>query len=97
MQKHIFHVAPKFLLLIAGIVWMIARLNILRIGVLDFVPFWHHNYIYVLESIAVFSTFMGLIFYRLVQKHHKRITEMENDRVPVHYFLIRKVILLCYS
>lgn len=94
MRKMIPYVAPKYLLLIAGIVWMIAGVNILRIGVRDFAQHWQFNVLYLLGAIAVFLIFMGLIFYRLVQKHHVRITGMEDEKVPFYQFFDRKSYLI---
>ena len=97
MQKIIPHAAPKYLLLIAGIVWMFAGGNILRIGIADFVPSWKHNFLYVLGAIAVFTAFMAFVFYRLVQKHNARIMDMEDEKVPVYQFFDRKsyLIMIC--
>lgn len=94
MKKIIPYVAPKYLLLIAGIVWMIAGVNILRIGAPDFARHWQSNVLYLLEAIAVFLIFMGLIFYRLVQKHNARILGMKDKKVPFYQFFDRKSYLI---
>lgn len=97
MKKLVPHVAPKYLLLIAGIVWMIAGGNILRIGVVDFVSNWHSHLVYLLEAFLVFLVFMGLIFYRLVNKHYLRISQLSQEKVPFYYFFDRKsyIIMIC--
>lgn len=94
MKKWIPHVPPKYLLLIAGIVWLIAGGNILRIGLPDFLEHWDNHVWYILGSAAVFLIFMSLIFYRLVQKHHSRIQKMERERVPVYQFFDLKSYLI---
>ena len=48
MRKYLLHVTPKYLLLIAGIVWMIAGGNILRIGFVEFVSSWNQHFIYLI-------------------------------------------------
>lgn len=90
MKRFIPHVSPKYLLLIAGLVWMIAGGNILRIGVPDFTGYWHYSILYLLESLAVFLIFMIRIFYRLVQKHNARIRQMEEKKVPFYWFFDSK-------
>ena len=97
MKKMIPYVAPKHLLLIAGIVWMIAGANILRIGAPDFSQYWQSNVWYLLGAIAVFLVFMGLIFYRLVQKHTARIAGMEDLKVPFYQFFDKKSYLIMIS
>lgn len=90
MNKLVLLVHPIKLLLIAGLVWMFAGGNILRIGIVDFVANWNHEMIYLVEAIFVFIAFMGMVFYRLVQKHHKRISEIREDKVPFYMFFDRK-------
>ncbi len=94
MLKKLFYVTPKTLLLIAGIVWLIAGGNILRIGVLDFIESWRQNPLYLLLAAGVFLLFMGLIFYRLVQKHNTRILQMQAQKVPVYRFFDAKSYLI---
>lgn len=94
MRKWIPYVTPKYLLFLAGMIWLIAGGNILRIGVPDFVQYWHAHVLYLLGAIAVFCIFMGLIFYRLVQKHHTRIMDMEDGEVPFYQFFDRKSYLV---
>ena len=97
MRKYLLHVTPKYLLLIAGIVWMIAGGNILRIGFVEFVSSWNQHFIYLIEIVCVFMVFMGLIFYRMVNKHHNRISQIEEDKVPFYQFFDRKsyIIMIC--
>ena len=94
MQRMVPRVAPKYLLLLAGIFWMFAGGNILRIGIPDFVANWTQNILYLLIAIVVFAVFMVFIFYRLVQKHNTRIMSMEKEKVPVFHFFDRKSYLI---
>lgn len=73
---------------------MIAGGNILRIGIADFVGYWQRNALYLVGALAVFLTFMVLIFYPLVQKHNARILGMGEDKVPVYRFFDRKSYLI---
>ena len=94
MKKIIPCVTPKDLLLIAGIVWMFAGGNILRIGVPDFIQYWHFSVWYLLGAAGVFLLFMGLIFYRLVQKHNARIMGISDNEVPFYKFFDRNSYLI---
>lgn len=90
MQRVQPRVAPQYLLLIAGLVWMIAGGNILRIGLPDFLHHWNQRIWCLLGAAAIFSLFMGRIFSRLVKKHHTRILGMGGEKVPVYWFFDRK-------
>ncbi|MCB6366453.1 hypothetical protein LI291_09745 [Intestinibacillus massiliensis] len=94
MKKFIPCIKPKYLLFIAGFVWMIAGGNILRIGAPEFVQYWQSNALYLFGAIAVFLIFMSLVFYRLVQKHNARIMDMEDRKVPFYQFFDRKSYLM---
>ena len=74
------------LLLIAGLVWLLAGVNILLIGAPAFMGSWHGNLLFAVLSVGVFSIFMGLIFMPLVRKHNARILGLAQERVPVHLF-----------
>lgn len=94
MQRIIPKVEPKYLLLIAGCVWLLAGGNIFKIGIVDFVRNWNMNYLFLAEAVAVFLIFMSCIFYRLVQKHTKRIMQIEEPKVPFYLFFDRKSYLI---
>lgn len=76
------------LLLIAGIVWLFAGFNVLKIGL----PVYE-NYVNILNialSVVVFYIFWFKIFGRLVQKHTKRILEEEPQLVEFYKFFDKK-------
>lgn len=61
-------VKKETLLLLAGLVWGAAGFNILRIGLLAYpghVTLWN-----LALSALVFGLFQGMVFGRLVQRHH---------------------------
>ncbi len=93
MKKLLPHVPPKYLLLIAGIVWMIAGGNVLKIGFTDFMSNWHEQLIYVAGVLLVFILFM-LIFSRLATKHNCRIASIEEEKVPFIHFFDKKSYLI---
>lgn len=71
-SSRLFKVQTKYLLLLAGIVWAAAGINILIIGLREYGPYW--SPINVALSVAVFAVFQVFIFGRLVKRHTARIT-----------------------
>lgn len=70
-------VKKRTLLLIACLVWSVAGLNIVTIGVLAYPPylsFWN-----ACLSTVVFAVFQVFIFGRLVRKHTARIVAYEQE------------------
>ncbi len=70
------------LLLLACLVWTAAGVNILRIGLMAYAPYW--SVLNVLLSAVVFVVFQMFIFGKLVGKHTTRIQSYEEER---HFFL----------
>lgn len=66
------------LLLIAGIVWTFAGINILKIG-LD-VYKNNFNIVNIILSTIIFILFQKFVFYKLVTKHTDRIKKMKDER-----------------
>lgn len=65
-------------MLLACLVWMLAGINILRIG-LELYPAYIHP-LNIFGSIVVFGLFYGGIFRKLVRKHTTRIVSYTTDR-----------------
>lgn len=74
-------VKTKTLLLIAGIVWLIAGFNILRIGVISYQGYV--TFLNLFLSVIIFLCFWIMVFRKLVNKHTTRIT---NYTEPKKYF-----------
>lgn len=70
-MRNIPTVPKRYLLLLAGLIWLAAGTNILLIGVSNFAQGWDGNFLYGLLAIAVFTVFV-LIFFPMVRKHHTR-------------------------
>ena len=85
-------VKKRTLLLIAGIVWFIAGFNVARLGVLSYLEIEQEWYWYVL-SIIIFTLF-GLMFFRMSQKHTKRIMEYKEERQPFWRFFDLKAYVI---
>lgn len=77
-------VRKRTLLLIAGIVWMIAGFNVARLGVMSYLNIERRWYLYLLSGL-VFLLF-GSMFFRMSQKHTKRILDYEDYRPFWHFF-----------
>ena len=77
-------VRKRTLLLIAGIVWMIAGFNVARLGVMSYLNIERSWYLYLLSGL-VFLLF-GSMFFRMSQKHTKRILGYEDYRPFWHFF-----------
>lgn len=86
-----FKVKKRTLLLIAGIVWFIAGFNVARLGILSYLEIEQQWYWYLL-SIVIFALF-GLMFFRMSQKHTKRIMGYE-ERQPFWKFFDLKAYII---
>ncbi|MCQ4636987.1 hypothetical protein NE619_09610 [Anaerovorax odorimutans] len=83
------------LLLIACFVWLIAGINILRIGVETY-----HGYGTALNlslSAVVFALFWFMVFYRLTKKHTQRIHSYEEERqFFLKFFDVKSFIIMAF-
>ena len=71
-------VKKRTLLLLAGIIWMAAGFNILRIGIIAYANYT--GLINFLLSALVFAVFWIMVFGRLVKKHTFRILNYSEER-----------------
>ena len=68
-------IKKNYLLLLAGIVWLAAGFNILRIGIISY-----KSYVTLINlalSAAVFFLFWFMVFGKLVRRHTDRIVRYE--------------------
>lgn len=92
MNRKFYEVPKRALLMIAGIVWMIAGFNVVRLGVLSYeiIPFrW---YLPVL-SVVIFGLF-GAMFYKMSKKHGRRIRNYKEEYRPVWNFFDLKAYII---
>lgn len=73
-----FKVKKRTLLLIAGIVWLIAGVNVVRLGIISYLEIEQKWYWYLLW--VVIFTLFGMMFFRMTQKHTKRIMGYQEER-----------------
>lgn len=62
-------VSSNTLLLTAGIVWLVAGINILRIGISCWITDAHYWLLKVCEASLIFLLFFCMIFHKLYRKH----------------------------
>lgn len=81
------------LLLIAALVWTAAGVNILRIGIIEYPPYF--SLINALLSAVVFVIFELFIFGRLVKKHTKRIDDYGDEKqLWIKFFDVKSFIIM---
>ena len=87
-----FKVKKRTLLLIAGIVWLVAGFNVARLGVISYIEIDQQWYWYLL-SVVIFLLF-GTMFYKMSQKHTKRIMGYSGERQPFWKFFDLKAYII---
>lgn len=89
-----FHVKKRNLLLISGIVWLIAGFNVARLGIMSYLIIEKQFYLYVLS--AVIFLLFGTMFYKMSQKHTKRIMGYEDYRPFWNFFDLKAYIIMIF-
>ncbi|RHJ90655.1 hypothetical protein [Parabacteroides bouchesdurhonensis] len=90
-------VHKRTLLFIAGLVWIIAGANILRIGIITWLDDTHDWLFKVCEAIIVFLLFFYLVFIKLFYKHRERIAQKkENKNCPFSFFDVKGWIIMAF-
>ena len=85
-------VKKQNLLLLAGIVWMIAGFNVLRIGLETYAEY--RMIINYATTLMVFLVFWFMVFHKLTIKHTKRIHEFEEELQLFYKFFDLKSFLI---
>lgn len=90
-------IKAEYLLLIAGLVWLVAGGNIFKIGLKSFIIGWHKNHLYLIAAAVIYVLFIKYIFYPLIRKHTKRISFMNGETAPSYSFFDKKsyIVMLC--
>lgn len=91
-KRKFYEVPKRALLIIAGIIWMIAGFNVVRLGVISYQLIEVQWFLYLL-SVVVFCAF-GAMFYKMTQKHSKRIMEYEELYRPIWNFFDLKAYII---
>ncbi len=94
MSRLWLHVKKRTLLAIAGGVWLLAGLNVIRMGVMAYFSLAEFNYLYLLLSLVVTGLF-GAMFYGLSLKHTDRIKAYSGSTRPFwHFFDLKSYIIM---
>lgn len=84
----------RTLFFIAGLVWAIAGFNILKISVEEFVTMESMREISIILGLIGFAIFFSKVFYKMFNKHSKRIVNMENEKPCLFAFFDKKGYLI---
>lgn len=69
-------------MVVAGIVWTVAGVNILRIGIDCWVQVSGGFVLMLLGAVAVFAAFHYMVFSRMFHKHKRRISQKRRLQLP---------------
>ncbi|MGE0017813.1 MAG: hypothetical protein AB7S64_10345, partial [Bacteroides sp.] len=80
------YVSRKVLVAMAGLVWIAAGANILKIGIYTWMNDALQWQLKLAGTVVIFCLFFFLIFKRLHGKHTRRIAEMGDKNHPLAFF-----------
>ena len=80
----------RTLFFIAGAVWAIAGLNILKIAEEEFAVMSSLKEAAIILGLIGFTIFFSKVFYKMFNKHSKRIVNMENEEPCLFAFFDKK-------
>ena len=89
-------VSKNTLLITAGIIWLTAGINILRIGVECWINDSHYWLFKACEATLVFLLFFGFIFRKLYRKHTHRISQKKKKNCPFSFFDVQGWIVMAF-
>ena len=92
LMRKFYEVPKRALLIIAGIVWLIAGFNVARLGFISY-GLIEVKWYYYLLSVVVFALF-GAMFYKMSQKHTKRILAYEGYQAFWKFFDLKAYIIM---
>lgn len=91
-----FGVSRKTLMVVAGIVWTVAGVNILRIGIDCWVQVSGGFVLMLLGAVAVFAAFHYMVFSRMFHKHKRRISQKGDSNCLMGFFDARGWIIMAF-
>lgn len=90
-------VKKETLLIIAGLVWIIAGANVLRIGIVTWFGTSEELLFRICEATIVFLFFFILIFKKLYYKHTLRIEQKhDNKHCPFSFFDLKSWLIMAF-
>ena len=87
-------VKKRTLLLIAGLVWLIAGFNVTRLGILSYGRVDKTLYLYIF-TILIFTIF-GRMFFKMSEKHTKRILAYKEKRPFWNFFDLKSYLIMVF-
>ncbi len=90
MRKYLPEVQKEHLIAIAGLVWLAAGVNIIRLGAPDMLKTWQYPLMDVFTALLIFTLFFKGIFHKLVNKHSTRIMRAETEKMMILRFFDKK-------
>ena len=93
-KRPVFHVKKRTLLAVAGCVWLLAGINVARLGILSYEGLPQTGTVHILLSVAVFAAF-GLMFFKMSIRHTRRIKGYAEEFRPVwHFFDLKAYVIM---
>lgn len=83
-------------MVVAGIVWTVAGVNILRIGIDCWVQVSGGFVLMLLGAVAVFAAFHYMVFSRMFHKHQRRISQKGDSNCLMDFFDARGWIIMAF-
>lgn len=91
-----FHVKKRTLLVIAGCVWLLAGINVTRLGLISYGIVAPIKPLEIIGSAIIFILF-GTMFFRLTIKHKNRIRDHKAETRPVwHFFDLKSYVIMAF-
>lgn len=78
------------LYLLAGLFWLIAGVNVVRIGVDVMHDPESRLFVFLTLVLIIFFLFFQFVFARIVRQNATRIEQLDDDRVPFWQFMDKK-------
>lgn len=92
-RRAFYFVKKRTLLAVAGCVWLAAGINVARLGLLSYQRLRTVTAVHILLCVTVFVLF-GAMFFKMSQKHVRRIRGYKEAFRPVWHFFDRKAYLI---
>ncbi|WP_300702413.1 hypothetical protein [Bacteroides sp.] len=89
-------VTQHTLLITAGTIWLLAGINILRIGLMCWIGDHQYWWFKVCEASLIFLLFFGIIFHKLYKKHTLRISQKKGKHCPFSFFDVQGWIVMVF-
>lgn len=90
-------VTQHTLLFTAGTLWLLAGINILRIGLVCWISDDPRSWLFkVCEASLVFLLFFCIIFHKLYKKHTFRISQKKGKHCPFSFFDVKGWIVMIF-